>query len=109
MEAEITPSAWLTEEATNGVNVWLFEKTALKYQSAPTPLYECPPEPLAWRVEVRKTEPVTEWQPYATYDSEKTATGMVGRCIGHPLEFRVIPLYALRHNAGDKPPQVGLD
>ena len=64
---------------------------------------------LAWRVEVRKIDPVTEWKPYATYDSEKTAMGMVGRCIGHPLEFRVIPLYALRHNAGDKPPQVGLD
>jgi hypothetical protein len=51
---------------------------------------------LAWRVEVRKTEPPTEWQPYATYDSEKTAMGMVGRCVGHPLEFRVIPLYALK-------------
>lgn len=33
------PCAWRTEESTNGVRVWLFRKTAVKYQDQPDALY----------------------------------------------------------------------
>ena len=41
-QPEDEPVAWMTEEDTNGVNVWLFKKTALKFTSTPIPLYTRP-------------------------------------------------------------------
>jgi len=37
------PVAWLTTEVTTGTQVWLYEKTAARYQNPPTPLYTTPP------------------------------------------------------------------
>jgi hypothetical protein len=39
---EQEPVAWMTEDDSNGVQVWLFKKTALRYSSNPTPLYTAP-------------------------------------------------------------------
>jgi hypothetical protein len=37
------PVAWMTTEVTTGTQVWLYEKTAARYQNPPTPLYTTPP------------------------------------------------------------------
>ena len=50
------PVAWMTTEVTTGTQVWLYEKTASRYQNPPTPLYTTTQpkqkqgEPVAWGV-----------------------------------------------------------
>ena len=38
------PVAWMTTEVTTGTQVWLYKKTAERYQNPPTPLYTTPPQ-----------------------------------------------------------------
>ena len=50
---------------------------------------------LAWRLMVRRIEPVTKWNLYSTYDSLKAANATVKAVKGYPLETKLIPLYPM--------------
>ena len=46
--AQQEPVAWMTNEVTTGTQVWLYEKTAQRYQNPPTPLYTSLPAQRTW-------------------------------------------------------------
>ena len=55
-------------------------------------------KPLAWRLMVRRTVPLTTWTLYSTYDSFKAAQSSVKAITGYPLEVKLIPLYSMITN-----------
>ena len=50
------------------------------------------PEPVAWRVMVRRAD--TDWRLYALYENEKSANATRLKIEGDPLQVNVQPVYA---------------